>query len=248
MNRVWKTYFGRGIVETENDFGLQSSVPSHPELLDWLASHWRRSSLQLKELHRQILCSDVYMRDSRTRSDLEPIDPGNRLLARQVRLRLDAELVRDVGLVASGLFSSKIGGAPVFPPIPNGVMNQGQVRRNWTASTGEDRYRRGLYTFLYRATPAPMLNVFDAPEGNATCTQRNRSNTPLQALTMLNDLGQFEFAQALQRIIETDGLAEAFQRCTSRLPSDREQQVLSRLDSLSAARVLLNLDETITRE
>lgn len=248
VNRVWQQYFGRGIVETENDFGLQSSVPTHPELLDWLASNWREAGLRLKDLHRQIVCSNVYMRDSAFREDLVDIDRDNYWLARQQRLRLDAEIVRDVGLSASGLLVPKVGGEPVFPPIPDGVMNQGQVQRNWKASVGESRYRRGIYTFIYRATPPPLLNVFDAPEGNATCTRRNRSNTPLQALTMLNDLSQFEFAQSLQKIVESEGIETAFLRCTSRLPSAEELEILTKLDSLSVARVLLNLDETITRE
>ncbi len=248
VNRVWQVYFGRGIVETENDFGLQSAVPSHPELLDWLATDWRENGMSFKKLHRQIVCSDVYTRSSKGREDLVDIDRDNYLLARQHRLRLDAELVRDVGLAASGLLTRKVGGAPVFPPIPDGVMSQGQVKREWKTSSGEDRYRRGLYTFMYRATPAPSLNVFDAPEGNATCTRRNRSNTPLQALTLLNDTAFFEFAQALAKIVEEEGVEAAFQRCTSRKPTPEECSILSELPPLSVARVLLNLDETVTRE
>ena len=130
---------------------------------------------------------------------------NNYLLARQQRLRLDAEIVRDVALTASGLLSPKLGGPPVYPPIPDGVMGQGQVKRVWTVSKGEDSYRRGLYTFVYRASPPPSLNVFDAPDGFSTCTRRIRSNTPLQALTLMNDSGFFEFATALEKIIEQDG-------------------------------------------
>ena len=127
-------------------------------------------------------------------------------------------------------------------------MGQGQVKRDWKVSTGEDRYRRGLYTFIYRATPPPSLNVFDAPDGFSTCTRRVRSNTPLQALTLMNDSGFFEFATALEKIIKDEGLEVAFRRCASRHPRPDELAILNGLDSLSAARVLLNLDETVTRE
>ncbi|AMV31878.1 Planctomycete cytochrome C [Pirellula sp. SH-Sr6A] len=248
VNRVWQVYFGRGIVETENDFGLQSAVPTHPELLDWLAIDWMKGGWSLKSLHRRIVCSDAYTRSSLGRSDLIHVDRDNYWLAKQNRLRLDAELVRDVGLAASGLLSPKLGGPPVFPPIPDGVMTQGQVKREWKVSQGEDRYRRGVYTFIFRATPPPSLNVFDAPEGNSSCTRRNRSNTPLQALTLLNDSAFVEFAQALSKIVEREGVEVAFQRCTSRLPTEEELAVLRQLDPFSAARVLLNLDETLTRE
>ena len=175
-------------------------------------------------------------------------DPRNYLLARQQRLRLDAEIVRDVALSACGLLSSKLGGPPVYPPIPAGVMGQGQVKRDWKVSEGEDRYRRGLYTFIYRATPPPELNVFDAPDGQSSCTRRIRSNTPLQALTLMNDAGFFEFAQALADIIQRDGIEVAFRRCTCRSPKPEELEVLSGLEPINAARVLLNLDETFTRE
>ena len=127
-------------------------------------------------------------------------------------------LVRDVALAASGLLSPKLGGPPVYPPIPEGVMGQGQVKRVWAVSQGEDRFRRGIYTFVYRATPPPSLNVFDAPDGFSTCTRRLRSNTPLQALTLMNDSGFFECAAALEKIIRQDGLATAFRRCTARPP------------------------------
>lgn len=248
VNRVWQQYFGRGLVETDNDFGLQGGSPTHPGLLDWLAVTFRDGGWNLKDLHRQIVTSHTYRQSSNIRRDLEPSDPLNLLLGRQNRLRLDAEIIRDVALVASGLFSPKIGGPPVYPPIPDGVMNLGQVRRGWNVSKGEDRYRRGLYTFVYRATPPPSLNVFDAPDGQSSCTRRLRSNTPLQALTLLNDASFFEFAQTLQQRIETDGIESAFQRCTSRKPTPEEVALLNQLDSLNAARALLNLDETINRE
>ena len=247
-NRIWQQYFGRGLVETDNDFGLQGTSPTHPQLLDWLAIELQQSGWSLKDLHRKIVSSRTYRQSSRVRQDLTEVDPLNIYLGRQNRLRLDAEIVRDVGLVASGLFSPKFGGPPVYPPIPTGVMTLGQQRKTWTASRGDDRYRRGLYTFVYRATPPPSLNVFDAPDGLASCTQRLRSNTPLQALTLLNDLSFFEFAQALRVIIDQEGLEIAFQRCTSRRPTADELALLKTLDPLNAARALLNLDETINRE
>ncbi len=248
VNRIWQQYFGKGIVETENDFGLQGALPSHPELLDWLAVEFMEKGWSLKELHRTIARSATYRQSSVNRPDLREKDPNNVLLGRQQRLRLDAEVIRDVALQASGLFSPKVGGPSVFPPIPEGVMGLGQVKRAWTASKGEDRYRRGLYTFVYRASPPPELTVFDAPEGFNSCTRRIRSNTPLQALTLMNDPGFFEFAAALEKLIKTHGLEHVFKRCTARVPRADEVDVLQRLDTLTQARLLLNLDETITRE
>jgi hypothetical protein len=248
VNRVWQQYFGRGIVEIENDFGTQGSFPSHPRLLDYLALQFSSNHWSLKQLHRSIVSSHAYQQSSLVRADAEQLDPANVLLARQQRLRLDAEIIRDVALAASGLLSSSIGGPPAFPPIPQGVMQQGQVARPWRTSTGADRYRRGLYTFKFRATPAPALNVFDAPDGFSSCTRRMRSNTPLQSLTMLNDPAFVEFAGALNTIIQRDGMETAFRHCTGRQPTSDERSVLSELDSFAAARTLLNLDETITRE
>jgi hypothetical protein len=248
VNRVWQQYFGRGIVETENDFGMQGTQPSHPELLDWLATEFVAKKWSLKELHRIIVTSATYRQSSAQRADLRERDPNNYLLARQTRLRLDAEVVRDVCLATSALLSEKMGGPPVYPPIPDGVMGQGQVKRIWTVSKGEDRYRRGLYTFVYRASPPPSLNVFDAPDGFSSCTRRIRSNTPLQALTLMNDGSFFEFATALEKIIRKDGLEAAFRRCTSRAPKPGELAILKTLGTLNAARALLNLDETVTRE
>jgi hypothetical protein len=248
VNRVWQQYFGRGLVETENDFGTQGTSPTHPELLDWLAIEFRERHWSLKELHRLIVHSRTYRQSSSDRPELSEKDPENYLLTRQRRLRLDAEVVRDVALASSGLLSKKLGGAPVYPPVPAGSLNVGQVRRVWAESKGEDRYRRGLYTFIYRASPPPSLTVFDAPDGFSSCTKRIRSNTPLQALTLLNDVAFFEFAAALEKIIRNDGLEVAFRRCTARRPHAEELAVLKQLDPLNAARTLLNLDETVTRE
>jgi len=311
VNRIWQRYFGRGLVETENDFGTQGSPPSHPELLDWLAcelmeptgasfppspggegrgeggqtpprsansnqlltSHFSPHPWSLKHLHRLIVTSATYRQSSKARPNLAVLDPNNRLLARQSRLRLDAEIVRDVCLTASGLLNEKIGGPSVFPPQPDGVMTLGQSRREWKPSTGPDRYRRGMYTFFWRATPHPALMVFDSADGFSTCTRRLRSNTPLQALTLLNDEAFHEFAQALAARILKEGpktdfarIDHAFRICLSRPPSKAEKQrLLDLLDKellrsngeneekqkegwTAVARVLLNLDETITRE
>ncbi len=239
MNRIWQQYFGRGLVVTENDFGLTSTPPSHPELLDWLATTLVERKWSLKEMHRVIVTSHTYRQSSSDTPQLRDKDPNNFLLARQQRLRLDAEIVRDAALTASGLLSPKLGGPPVYPPIPDGVLNQGQSKRTWKQSQGEDKYRRGLYTFVYRASPPPGLSVFDAPEGFTTCTRRLRSNTPLQALTLMNDHGFFEFATALEKIIQKDGLETAFRRCTTRTPKPDELAVLEKLDTLNAARVRL---------
>jgi hypothetical protein len=191
----------------------------------------------------------------------------NYLLWRQTRLRLDAEIVRDASLAMSGLLSPKLGGPPVYPPIPEGVMSLGQIKRTWPVSKGEDRYRRGLYTFVFRATPPPSLSVFDAPEGFSSCTRRIRSNTPLQALTLLNDLSYHEFATALgNRLIkeakdDAARIDQGFLICLSRQPSnDEHTRLLSVAEAERKAgsdeatvwstvgRVLLNLDETVTRE
>lgn len=246
VNRVWQVYFGRGLVETENDFGTLGSPPTHPELLDWLALKFQES-WSLKELHRLIVSSHTYQQSSKVRAELANTDPENYLLARQTRLRLEAELIRDVCLSVSGLISKKLGGPPVYPPIPEGVMNRGQVNRKWVVSKGEDRYRRGLYTFVFRATPPPSLNVFDAPDGFGTCTRRSRSNTPLQALTLLNDSSFVEFAKAIESRIKEHGIQQVFRETAGRAATSQEIETLQTLDSLGAARVLLNLDETVTR-
>ncbi|HKQ37555.1 MAG TPA: DUF1549 and DUF1553 domain-containing protein [Verrucomicrobiae bacterium] len=253
VNRVWQQYFGRGLVETENDFGIQGSPPTHPELLDWLATEFLRT-WSLKHIHRLIVSSATYRQSSKIRPELATVDPNNKLLARQNRLRLDAEVVRDVCLTASGLLNPKIGGPSVFPPQPAGVMTLGQVKRDWKPSTGAERYRRGMYTFFWRATPHPALTVFDTADGVSACTRRIRSNTPLQALTLLNDEAFYECAQALAKRVAhaDDRMGYAFQLCVSRQPSAGERQRLADLlketDWLTVGRVLLNLDETITRE
>jgi hypothetical protein len=234
VNRIWGHYFGLGLVETENDFGTQGEKPSHPELLDWLASEFMKQGWSLKALHKLIVTSATYRQSSAARPDLETMDPRNRLLARQSRLRLEAEIVRDMALAASGLLNPKIGGPSVFPPQPAGVDQFTQVKRKWTPSEGPDRYRRGLYTFFWRAAPHPALTAFDAPDAGTTCTRRNRSNTPLQSLTLLNDAGFSEYAYGLATRVLRDGktgteeqVRWAFRLCLGREPAAIEAQRLA---------------------
>ncbi len=268
VNRLWLAYFGRGLVETEDDFGTQGTPPSHLELLDWLSVEFMDRGWSPKALTRLIVTSATYRQSSRTRPDLASIDPSNRLHARQSRLRLDAEIVRDASLAVGGLLNPKVGGPSVFPTQPEGVMNFGQMRREWTADVGPDRYRRGLYTFLWRATPHPSLTVFDAPDGIRACSRRARSNTPLQALTLLNDRASIECAEGLaERLTSEPELSDsarmtmAFRLGLGRLPTTTESDRLARLlseerasnpgakaDWTALARVILNLDEFITRE
>jgi hypothetical protein len=237
-------------------------------LLDWLATEFQGRQWSLKAMHRLIVTSAVYRQSSKARPELATVDARNRLLARQGRLRLDAEYVRDAALAASGLLARKIGGPGVFPPQPEGIYRFTQIDKHWRADNGPGRYRRGMYTYFWRSAPHPSLTVFDAPDATCTCTRRNRSNTPLQALTLLNDQAQYEFAQALARRVLHEGggddaqrIRQAFRLCLARTPNDREQQRLAELLRRQAeegvspaeawttvARVLLNLDEFITRE
>jgi len=237
VNRAWQTFFGRGLVETDDDFGSIGTLPTHPELLDWLATEWRALGLRPKSLHRLIVQSSSYRQSSWGRADVQSVDPRNLLLARQNRLRLDAELIRDGALEAAGLLSHRLKGPSVFPPQPEGVMMFTQhADRTWTTSVGEDRYRRGLYTFIWRLAPYAFLRLFNAPEASATCTRRDRSNTPLQALTMLNDLVFHEAAQALAlhsiaaRPSDARGQIDWMtRRCLARRASNEEADILERL-------------------
>jgi hypothetical protein len=287
VNRMWLQFFGRGIVETDNDFGTQGTRPANQPLLDWLATEFVRQKWSMKAMHRLIVTSAAYRQASSIRPELMEKDPYNRLIARQSRVRLDAEVVRDAELAASGLLSDKIGGPSAFPPQPEGVTSVGQIKRAWKVSEGPDRYRRGLYTWVWRMTPHPLLTSFDVPDATLACTRRNRSNTPLQALTLLNDAAFVEFAQALagRLVKEASGDQErvrlAFRLATGRNPAEDEMAVLLRVlekqrrtyagDTAEAkkvcggkvpagtdekefaawvmvGRVVLNLDEAITRE
>ncbi len=204
VNRIWARYFGLGLVETENDFGLQGTPPTHPELLNWLSAEFMERGWSLKHLHRLIVSSATYRQQSHHRPELSTTDPLNRLLARQSRLRVDAEVVRDLGLAVSGLLHPRIGGPGVYPPQPDGVFAFTQRSLTWPVSTGPDRYRRGMYTFYMRSAPYPMLTTFDTPRFNTTCTMRVRSNTPLQSLAMANDETMLEMARALGRRIQNE--------------------------------------------
>ncbi len=234
-NRVWQYLFGEGIVRTPNDFGVRGDKPTHPELLDWLANQYIRLDWSRKALIKTIVMSNTYQQASLNRADLKTRDPQNYWLARQNRYRLSGEIVRDISLDASGLLSEKIGGPSIRPPLPSDVAALGYANSvKWKSSEGEDRYRRGLYIFFQRTVPYPMLVTFDAPEGTVTETERERSNTPLQALTILNDPVFFECAQHLGLRIaeyESNDLREkiryGYQLALSRAPSDREVTILA---------------------
>lgn len=233
MNRQWAAFFGRGIVPTLQDFGYQGEPPSHPELLDWLAVEFVRQGWSLKKMDRLIVMSATYRQASRVTPELRARDPENRLLARGPRVRLEAELVRDAALAESGLLSPKIGGPSVFPPQPAGVTSEGTYGAlEWRVSEGEDRYRRGLYTFSKRTAPYAMFTTFDAPGGEVCVARREVSNTPLQSLTLLNDQVFVEAARALgKRAVscpgsDVDRAASLFRRCLTRPPTPEETTLL----------------------
>jgi mono/diheme cytochrome c family protein len=292
VNRVWQQYFGQGLVTTPEDFGTRCEQPSHPELLDWLAREFMEGGWSFLMLHRLIVNSATYRQSSVVTPKLQEADPNNILLARGPRHRVEAETIRDIALSSGGLLSPKVGGPSVFPPIPDGVLSLGYGQpMKWETSTGEDRYRRAMYTFWKRSVPYPSLSVFDAPNADFACTRRVKSNTPLQALTTLNDTLFMEAAQGLAlRVFKEGGatdrarMAYAFRLTTGRSPDAVELQKLlaflqqqrahfrgntaaavyvssADLNSLPpgvdlhavapwtmVARVLLNLDETITKE
>jgi cytochrome c553 len=258
VNRIWQEFFGRGIVFTSEDFGTQGDRPSHPELLDFLASEFRDNGWSMKRIEKLIVMSATYRQSSKARPELETKDPENTLLARQSRIRLPAELIRDQALAASGLLNTEIGGRSVRPPQPKGVAELGYANSvKWRESTGADKYRRGLYVHYQRTTPYPQMSNFDEPDSNVSCTRRRRSNTPLQALNLLNDPVFYEAAQALSARIQKEGgadpLAYAFELCVARPPSKSERARIEQYrakggDWLGVSRILLNLDELITRE
>jgi mono/diheme cytochrome c family protein len=309
VNRVWQAYFGQGLVGSAEDFGTQGDKPTHPELLDWLACEFMSPTpgsaaarggppapaWSIKHLHRLIVTSATYQQSSKLTPDAAK-DPGNKLLARGPRVRADAEVVRDVALAASGLLNPAVGGPPVYPPVPQFLMlpPSSYGPKAWPESTGPDRYRRSLYVFRFRSVPYPALQAFDAPTGDFACVKRTRSNTPLQALTAMNEPVFVAAARALGRralaeggATDADRLTYAFRLCVARPPTADESRVL--LDLLAkqtakyaaadadpwavafagpdeykslphtatpaqasawtaVARVLLNLDETMTKE
>ncbi len=251
MNRQWAAFFGRGIVRTIEDFGYQGELPTHPDLLDWLAVELVNQGWSMKRMHKLIVMSATYQQSSAVKPEHLEKDPQNLLLARFPRQRLDAEMVRDAALVASGLFSPKLGGPSVFPPQPASVTAEGAYGAlGWKVSEGPDRYRRGLYTFTKRTAPYAMFQTFDGPSGEICIARREVSNTPLQALTVLNDAVFLETAQSLgtkaltankaltsgqgdgpedatpSQLID-DRITYLFRRCLTRPPSSDERAALT---------------------
>jgi mono/diheme cytochrome c family protein len=238
VNRVWQSYFGTGIVATVENLGTQAEPPSNQDLLDWLAVEFMDSGWSLKKLERLIATSAAYRQSSNVTPELLSKDPDNRLMARGPRYRVDAELVRDIALAASGLLTDKIGGPSVYPPAPALLFQPpaSYAPKTWNVETGPDRYRRALYTFRFRSVPYPVLQAFDAPNGEMACVRRARSDTPLQALATLNEPLFVESAQALAaRALREGGatdrsrVAYAFRLCTARTPSPAEADVLLEL-------------------
>ncbi len=282
VNRAWRAFFGHGIVRTSGDFGTQSEPPTHPRLVDWLACEFMDRGWSLKQLHRLIVTSATYRQCSNGDADLVQRDPENRHLGRGPRFRVDAEMVRDVALKASGRLSPKMYGPSVYPPQPASVTGLAYGATKWTASKGDDRFRRSLYTYAKRTAPFAAYAVYDAPTGENCLPRRDRSNTPLQALTLLNDQLFVELAQALAAeaaaqpgASETERAIFIFRRLLTRPPEPEELHVLiefrqNQLRRLEAgelkaseiggadasnqlaswamvARVVMNLDETITK-
>ncbi len=289
VNHVWGKLFGEGLVKTAADFGVRGDRPTHPELLDWLAADFMDQGWSRKKLLKTIMMSGTYRQQSVTRPEAAQMDPKNELLWKQNRLRVEAEIVRDLSLSASGLFAAKIGGPSVFPPMPADVAALSYANNfKWMTSTGPDRYRRGLYTFFKRTSPYPDLTTFDCPDSNLANVKRTVSNTPLQALTTLNAESFAEVGQALARRVLQEShptdqarLIRAFRLCVSRPPKDTELRALGQLldesryyyqaapeEAKSATgsyavknvpafetaawaattRIILNMDEFITRE
>jgi hypothetical protein len=234
VNRLWKLYFGQGIVTSLEDFGSQGAWPTHPELLDWLAREFIESGWDVKHLVKLMVTSAAYRQVSTSNETLRHRDPYNHLLGRQGRFRLDAEMVRDNALSVSGLLSPKIGGASVKPYQPAGYWAYLNFpTREYYEDKGEDQYRRGLYTYWQRTFPHPSLTAFDAPSREECTVERARSNTPQQALVLLNDPTYVEAARALAEKIllardqsDQDRLHAAFRRVLSRKASEQEIKVL----------------------
>jgi hypothetical protein len=280
VNRIWEQYFGHGIVETSEDFGTQGQKPSHPELLDWLATEFMDRGWSMKAIDRLIVTSTAYRQSAVVTPELLAKDPYNRLIARGPRNRMEAEMVRDTVLAASGLLSAKIGGPSVFPPQPQGIWDMPYNDDVYVESQAEDRYRRGIYTFARRSAPYPTMVNFDAPSREVCTVRRTRTNTPLQALNLLNDQAFWEAARALAGRLAKEGGTDAraridygYRLVTGRHAKAGELDYLSQYEAeqqehfgaqpdegrkvggdattaawTMVANVLLNLDETITKE
>ncbi|WP_395740497.1 PSD1 and planctomycete cytochrome C domain-containing protein [Prosthecobacter sp.] len=269
VNRVWQAMFGTGLVETAEDFGTQGALPSHPALLDWLAVDFMEHGWSTKYLLRLITSSETYQQSSKVTPQLLEKDPYNRLLARGPRFRVEGEVVRDIQLAASGLLNPTIGGRPVMPPAPAYLFEKpaSYAPFPWKVDEDANQYRRSVYVFRRRSTPYPFLTTFDVPNGESSCIRRSKSNTPLQALMTLNETLSMAAAKALGERMWKEGgaddasrIAHGFELCTGRHPTAKETAVLvdmlkrhqpkpGDIDSHTlVARVLLNLDETITKE
>jgi hypothetical protein len=234
VNRIWQTFFGRGLVTTSEDLGIQGETPTHPALLDWLARRFIDSGWDVHELCRLVALSATYRQDSTPRDPgLYDSDPANRLLARGPRHRLSAEQLRDNALAASGLLVATVGGPSVFPYQPAGLWEESGTGKSYPAVHGDSLYRRSMYTFWRRTSPPPTMTAFDAPSREYCLARRERTATPLQALALLNDPQFVEAARVLaERLIHEQGddidarIVTAFRLLTSRAPSDREQAAL----------------------
>jgi len=247
VNRFWQMYFGTGLVKTTEDFGSQGEAPSHPELLDWLATEFVRTGWDVKAMQKLIVMSAAYRQSSKVTPELLERDPENRLLARGPRFRLPAETVRDNALAISGLLKERIGGPSVFPYQPTGLWEDtafGDVysAQSYTPSHGDDLYRRGMYTFWKRTSGPPALITFDAPDREKCSARRLLTNTPLQALVLLNDPTYVESARSLaQRMLLEGGndtgkrIRYGFRLATARIPSTEEVQVLRDLEEQTRA-------------
>ncbi|MFN7933949.1 MAG: PSD1 and planctomycete cytochrome C domain-containing protein [Bryobacteraceae bacterium] len=272
VNRIWQEFFGAGLVRTPEDFGIRGEAPTHPELLDWLAAEFVESGWNLRHIQKQIVTSAAYRRSSNSTGLLREKDPENRLLARQSRFRLSAEQIRDASLAVSGLLHAVIGGKSVRPPQPESVSKVTYSRgATWNETPAPGRYRRGLYIHYQRTSPYPQLVNFDAPDSNTACTLRRRSNSPLQALNLLNDPVFFEAAQALAA--RAPDLRQLFRAALSReaKPEELERMMVFRdaqraifernpeasgkvaatpaqAAMVAVARALMNTDEFLTRE
>jgi hypothetical protein len=217
------------LIRTNGDFGTQAPAPDHPELLDWLATEFRKQGMSLKKLHRLIVTSSTYRQDSKASPSLLEKDPQNRLLARGPRFRLSGELIRDHMLQASGKLSGKMYGPGVYPPQPLTVLAHAFGNKSWNASKGEDRYRRSIYTFIKRTAPFAGFMTFDGTSGENCLAKRDRSNTPLQALTLLNDEMYLELARAAGQEVhqkKDDPVQTLFRRFLTRPPKQSETDAL----------------------
>jgi hypothetical protein len=242
-NRYWETIFGIGIVRSSEEFGSQGELPTHPELLDWLATELPRRNWDLKSFLTLLVTSATYRQASQVTPELYQQDPDNRWLARGPRFRLSAEAIRDQALFVGGLLSDKMYGDPARPPQPSLGLNAAFGSGiDWKTSEGEDRYRRGLYTTWRRSNPYPSMVTFDAPNREVCTVQRSRTNTPLQALVTLNDPVYVEAAQALgRRAMAYEGTVAqqidyAVLLCLARYPSEHERARLLELWEAAAER------------